>query len=87
MSRFNPTKDEQIAVLTQEREKFRGLFHKAQGMLDHDEIKRLRGLCCTYAAIIENQEKQLKIREKQIKILEGLKGIVWMPIPTDTPIM
>jgi hypothetical protein len=71
MSRFNPTKDEQIEVLTQEREKFRGLFHKAQGMLDHDEIKRLRHIIVKQAM--------------QIKELEELKGIKWPSM--DLPIM
>ncbi len=71
MRKLNPTKDEQIFVLKQEREKFRGLYMKAQGMLDHDEIKRLRSLCCKYVA--------------QIKQLEEMRGIKWPSI--DLPIM
>ena len=73
MSRFTPTKDEQIEVLTIERDKYRGLFLKAQGMLDHDEIKRLRHITVRQAA--------------QIKQLEEMRSIVWIPIATDEPIM
>ncbi len=71
MRKLFPTKDEQIEVLTQEREKFRGLFHKAQGMLDIDEIKRLRHITVKQAM--------------QIKELEELKGIRWPSM--DLPIM
>jgi len=73
MRKLNPSKDEQIAILKQEREKFRGLFHKAQGMLDHDEIKRLRHIIVRQAA--------------QIKQLEEMRSIAWIPIATDEPIM
>jgi len=73
MRKLNPTKDEQIEVLTMEREKYRGLFIKAQGMLDHDEIKRLRHIICRQAA--------------QIKQLEEMRSIVWIPVATDVPIM
>ena len=73
MSRLTPTKDEQIEVLTIERDKYRGLFLKAQGMLDHDEIKRLRHITVRQAA--------------QIKQLEEMRSIVWIPIATDEPIM
>lgn len=51
--------------------KFRGLFLKAQGMLDIDEIKRLRHITVKQAM--------------QIKELEELKGIRWPSI--DLPIM
>ena len=73
MSRFNPSKDEQIEVLTMERDKYRGLLDVAQGMIDIDEVHRLRKLCCKYV--------------EQIRQLEKMKGIKWTPIPTNTPIM
>lgn len=73
MRKLFPTKDEQIEVLTMERDKYRGLFHKAQGMLDIDEIKRLRHITVKQAM--------------QIQQLEELKGIKWPSLTTDLPIM
>lgn len=64
-------RDKAILNLTESRDKYYGLFMKAQGMLDHDEIKRLRHLCCKYVA--------------QIKQLEEMRGIKWPSI--DLPIM
>lgn len=67
------TKDEKIELLEEQVTKYKFLFDKAQSMLDMDEIKRLRSLCCKYA--------------KQIKQLEEMRGIKWNPNPTDLPIM